>query len=54
MEVPFLERVPQDMRAGQGARSSVRSGQVTFKEYCGHSGKDGSWDGLQTSNKLWR
>lgn len=54
MEAPFLEKVPQDVRAGQGARSSVRSGQVTFKDYCGHSDKDGSWDGLQTSNKLWR
>ena len=41
------------MRAGEGTRSCVRSGQVAFKDYGGHSGKDGSWDGSQTSNKLW-
>lgn len=42
----------QDVRAAQGARLCAGFGQVEFEDCAGYSGKDGGWDGSQTSDKL--
>lgn len=45
MDVPFLKRGPTGCEGKSGTMAHVRSRQVVFEDWGGHSGKDGSWDG---------